>query len=273
MDDRPQTLHALGLRGLLDEAIAIYASHTWRLIVLVAIIQVPVNLVSAVVLEALSSNVYLVAFVVFLRLLAEVVAYGAVVTAVGRHYIGLGIGVRDCYRRVWWRILTLAALSAIVTLALIVLPLVVLLKGQAFIGWFTVLVLIPVVALTIYWFLAVQPVLLESLTPMAALRRSYSLVRGSWWRVFGFAMLLGLVSLGLGILVTIIFAIPLWISGTSAGSAVGDSVLFLAGLAVTTAILPVISIASTLLYYDLRVRKEGYNLSRLLAEMGVAAAR
>jgi hypothetical protein len=35
---------------------------------------------------------------------------------------------------------------------------------------------------------------------------------------------------------------------------------------------PVTVIATTLLYYDLRVRKEGYNMSRLTIEMGGAAA-
>lgn len=36
--------------------------------------------------------------------------------------------------------------------------------------------------------------------------------------------------------------------------------------------LPVATIAFTLLYYDLRVRMEGYDLNALSQEMGVAAA-
>ena len=45
----------------------------------------------------------------------------------------------------------------------------------------------------------------------------------------------------------------------------------LGGLAVNNDNTPIVFIAGTLLYYDLRVRKEQYDLSALSQEMGTVA--
>jgi len=46
----------------------------------------------------------------------------------------------------------------------------------------------------------------------------------------------------------------------------------LGSIVVAVAVPPIAGIASTLIYYDLRVRKENYDLTTLSQEMGVAAA-
>jgi fatty acid desaturase len=98
------------------------------------------------------------------------------------------------------------------------------------------------------------------------------LVRGSWWRVFGVSLVVVLVITGMGILLTIPFA---WVSDL-VGLVAPNT---LAGLALTTlnsivvgvAVLPVAFTAMTLLYYDLRVRREHFNLEVLSQEMRVAS--
>ena len=45
----------------------------------------------------------------------------------------------------------------------------------------------------------------------------------------------------------------------------------LGGIAVEIVVAPIVFIAGTLLYYDLRVRKEQYDLSALSQEMGTVA--
>ena len=44
------------------------------------------------------------------------------------------------------------------------------------------------------------------------------------------------------------------------------------GMAVTTLAPPVLFIANTLLYYDMRVRKEHFDLEQLSNDMGLATA-
>ena len=94
---------------------------------------------------------------------------------------------------------------------------------------------------------------------MAALGRSRGLVQGSWWRVFG----IGIVFVVVLILATFIASIPGLILGMA-----NDT---LGGLLVTMGsvfVAPIGYVGATLVYFDLRVRKEGYNVETLASEVG-----
>src|SRR5581483_4007169 len=92
-----------------------------------------------------------------------------------------------------------------------------------------------------------------------AFGRSSELVNGSWWRVFGIALVFILI---VGIIVSVVV-------GILVGALVVGSV---AGVVIATAVAPAIVgilvepvqyIAMTLLYFDLRIRKEGFDLQTL----------
>ncbi|MBI4300737.1 MAG: glycerophosphoryl diester phosphodiesterase membrane domain-containing protein [Chloroflexi bacterium] len=108
------------------------------------------------------------------------------------------------------------------------------------------------------WFFTVQVILLEDLAFGRALARSYQLVKGNWWRVLGIIIVLGLI-------VTIPTALLTGASGTAASSTsrfdptIASASAFGAAFlnAVVTAIfLPIGWIGATVLYLDLRRRKE-----------------
>ena len=113
---------------------------------------------------------------------------------------------------------------------------------------------------------ATQAVVFEERGAFAALGRSWRLIRGSFWRVFGIYILMQ-------ILVQIIIGIPLGIGSFFLGVAFGSSGDPLAGFGAQQAITSLLSYGAqilvfpiqlcvlTLLYYDMRVRKEGYDLS------------
>jgi len=112
-----------------------------------------------------------------------------------------------------------------------------------------------------------QMVVLEEHGPLDALSRSWQLVRGSFWRVLGTVILVYL-------LVQILLVIPSLISGGIIGIvfpdpiqdfAIQQSLSTLVTYIAQILFLPISIIAYTLLYYDLRVRKEGYDL-QLLAQ-------
>jgi hypothetical protein len=106
-----------------------------------------------------------------------------------------------------------------------------------------------------------------------ALQRSWDLVRGAWWRVFGAYLLLLL----LGVIVDLSTSlVSLAVGLTGASWAVQNIVVQFITLLLTVVYRPVTLAGMTLLYFDLRVRKEGYDLQMALderaREMGLAPA-
>ncbi len=107
------------------------------------------------------------------------------------------------------------------------------------------------------WFFVYQTASLENCGPRAALARSSDLVGDHWWRVFGILLLIGiLVGIANGIASGILGLIPF----------VGPILL----VVVAVLLAPVMVIAWTLLYHDLRTRRDGlvgYNPEVLAREL------
>jgi hypothetical protein len=220
--------------------------------------------------------------------------------------VGRGYGV--ALRRVWALIgAILLVFLAVLGLAIVAVPLLVV--GftigwiAAIIGlivWFAnpalrrpwlkwMIILCAPFGLMLYfvglWTLYTPVVVLEGLGPLASLRRSSQLVRGYWWRVFGTTFLVS-------ILVGILQAVPQAMfsavaaaltAGLEAGAAT-DAFSTLArtqainslGTALAWVLFGAIQfIAMTLIYLDVRVRKEALDLEVLtekLAPLGEAPA-
>jgi hypothetical protein len=110
-----------------------------------------------------------------------------------------------------------------------------------------------------------QAIVIEEQSATGALGRSWELVRGSFWRTLGLCILFSL-------LIQIIAFIPVSLLSSAITLAVGDPANPLENFALVQVlnsvvsygaqilILPLQMIAFTLMYYDLRVRKEGYDL-------------
>ncbi|MFP4435835.1 MAG: glycerophosphoryl diester phosphodiesterase membrane domain-containing protein [Chloroflexaceae bacterium] len=119
-----------------------------------------------------------------------------------------------------------------------------------------------------------QMIVLEKHGPLDGLSRSWQLVRGSFWRVLGTVLLISL-------LVQILVIIPGLISGGVIGFVFSDpqdfaiqqSLSTLVGYITQILFLPISIIAYTLLYYDLRVRKEGYDLQLLAQDYAPGSAQ
>ncbi len=122
------------------------------------------------------------------------------------------------------------------------------------------LALIPVGLLAARWLVAPVTVVAERLGPKGALDRSWALTRGNLWRCFGFLVLLvifNFVVLGLPITMLqwlLMFALTTqwygWLSGLVAGLSYFVNILW----------YPILVLALTLLYFDLRVRNESLDL-------------
>jgi hypothetical protein len=125
--------------------------------------------------------------------------------------------------------------------------------------------LIPLAAwILVRWSVAIPVMLVEGVGPTTSLGRSWNLVRGHWWRllaIFIVAYLLtSTISSGVGALVGGLAAL---VPGLSADVRGG---VFLTAVTLSSALVePVIPIVLTLLYYDLRVRNEAFDLDVLAA--------
>jgi len=142
-----------------------------------------------------------------------------------------------------------------------------------FIGWFVaeiigfVLLVIPGLAvfcaavyLAVRWSLTVAAMMAEDVGPIRGLGRSWTLVSGQWWRTFGILLIVwimqAIITYGLVILFGLIAAL------VSAGD-LQLAVAQVGGTLLSALVSPIATIAITLLYFDLRVRKEGLDLDQL----------
>jgi hypothetical protein len=102
-----------------------------------------------------------------------------------------------------------------------------------------------------------QAVVLEDVSADVALKRSWQLTKGFRWKVFG----LGCVAFLIIFLPAMVFS---FLAGTLPGEGTTGSVL---GDFVSLIITPLFTCAFTLLYYDLRVRKEAFDLEMLSQQL------
>ena len=115
-----------------------------------------------------------------------------------------------------------------------------------------------------------MPVLLgENLRGSKAIGRSRALVRGRWWPCAGVLVLAFLLA---GI---VDFAIVFVVLAAIVDSSGNDSVLFIeegvTSLIASTLVLPFHVAVTTVLYIDLRVRKEGFDIQLLTHSLEPAA--
>ena len=139
--------------------------------------------------------------------------------------------------------------------------------GGAFAIIFLMIVALIVVGcfLTVKFAFTSSAVVLEGLGPVDALKRSWSLSKGSFWRILGRIWLIGivtgLISAVLGGIVGAILGV-----GAAAADSVGLLVAFSAFLSalLSAVAIPVQSSFYTLMYLDERMRKE--NLAPMIAQ-------
>ncbi len=183
--------------------------------------------------------------------LLSIAAGAAGVFCVGHALTGRSTDVLDCYGRAVNVFLPMLGVVVIVTLALV---------GSAIL--MLIVIGIPLFFfLLVIWSFATHAVVIENKGVFAALGRSRELVRGNWWRVFG----IGLVF----VLITIALVVPVIVLSIIVELLFNPSLLvFNIISAVTAALLvPLWQVVGTLLYIDLRVRKEGYGLQSLADDL------
>jgi hypothetical protein len=224
-----------------------------------------------------------VAFQFLLVFLFQAVLTGMLTGAIGHGLLGHKITIGEAWRLARvpavLGVTILAALIAVgmwVPVTAIVIGLAVAHAGAAavvvgILGGLATLVL--TIWISIRLTIALPAVVLEGVGPIDALKRSWQLVQGSWWRVFGITLLTGIVVAFIGFVLQFPFAIVGSLAGGSsftmfnAGStAAAPTVLSVAigaigSIVAATCTRPISAGVTVLLYTDMRIRKEGLDLA------------
>jgi hypothetical protein len=274
-----QQLHPMGIGEILDAAIKLYRRNAWTLFRIVLVIVAPVTILANLIqVSATPSRLtphfgvsgfasdnhdltsqdlvtLIVGALIALTLtwIGSLVATGATFKALAEAFLGeqtdwkrsLAYAGRRIHSLVW-----VSFLGAVVTL----------------LGF--VACVIPGIYLAVGFTVAVPVLLTEGLRGRAALGRSRRLIKGRWWGTLALivlgAILTGVVNSALSALVVGVAA-----SGESANTVLGFTVGTIATTAAKALTTPFTAAYVTVLYFDLRVRHEAFDLQLLALQVGV----
>ena len=258
-----RTLASLGMSGveeIVDGAFVLYRRRFLACFVAMAVVQVPVTVgltllsetalrkirEAGVDVDLLSQGITYALVVVLpsaiLSLIATQVGTGAITYLVGKACTGETVGVVESYRWALRKALPLVGTAVILGLACVL-------------GFF--LFVVPGVIAFLVTFAAVPAVMLEDRGVKDGISRSYVLATGNLGRV---AAVRVVVALMLGACLLIGYSV--------AGSLTDrpETRMLLAQIP-TLVVGPVDAISMVLLYFDLRVRREGLDIERMAKEL------
>jgi hypothetical protein len=110
------------------------------------------------------------------------------------------------------------------------------------------LLIVPGIYLGVRWYFVPQAVVIERRGISEALRASWELVDGSWWRVFGIGLAAGVVA----VLPVLAIQAPVQAAAESADA---GWLSLLGSIAADTIATPFVALVATLLYFDVRARR------------------
>lgn len=253
----PSLLRPRGVGEILGDAFRLYARHWQNLIVIVAVIVIPLSVaqvlvgdlwiregltqedlqngVEVVVEGALVAGV-LASFVVALAsILMWTVLTGAITRAAAGTFLGRDLEIGESYRYGFARFWSIVLVGVLSALAIAV-------------GF--LLLIVPGFIVLTFLACAIPVLVIEGRRGREALRRSWNLVRGFGWHVFGTIIVAGLIT---GIASSVLTA-PF-----------GDNWAARSIVASIASVLtmPYMALVGVFIYLDLRVRKERYSAADL----------
>jgi len=254
-------LRPLSLGEVLDRTFSLYRRH---FLLFLGISGIPELLVLAFSLArgtiygnplgALGASIGLNLLMLLLLLIVSVFAYlfaqGGTILAVSELYLGRPTSIADSFRRVWSEF---GALFGVVAL-----------NGLA-IGGALLLLIIPGIYVACRLLVCVPAALIEHRGPSESLSRSFDLTRDNAGRAFVILIFCVVLTYAAQLL----FGLPYGVALVSAAKDPGMARFWTAMTQVSTAIAtalvqPILLIATSIFYFDLRVRKEAFDLQLML---------
>ncbi|MEO7453433.1 MAG: hypothetical protein ABIV13_01575 [Fimbriimonadales bacterium] len=268
-------MRKLSIPEILDESFAIYRSNFGLLFSIALIPNVVLAAFGAILglqIVAVNEqdfgqmlNIFAIAMLVLvIGMLAMEIANGAMTSAISEKILGRSATIGSSYGRVGRRMGEF--------IGYLFLKYLVIFVGLMF-------CFIPGIIFSILLYVSICAFVIENMGPKEALERSWALVKNDFFRVLGIAIIIGIISWVISFAVNFLFSLVVSGSvGAAASSTVEGSVAttsmtiailggVIQGLA-AAAVAPLMAAVVTITYYDLRVRKEGFDLERLAESLG-----
>jgi hypothetical protein len=273
----PLPLHPMTFSDILDGSFKLLKANLRTIVLVSALFLIPVNLVAAFLQRDLlggyglfqlandpslldqaantgMSNAALVGtlLAVAASILVTPFVGGAVSRIVAASYLGEELEPGEAIRVTGRRFLALLG-AFFFTLLVKAVGLLFCLVG----------VLVPMT-----FFLVTTPaVMVEELGPIQAMARSVALVRPRFWQVMGIGIVSGLLASFLGN----ILATPFAFGALAIGYRWGWILVAVGGILPALVTTPFVAIVATLVYFDGRIRNEGFDLQVIAAELARGA--
>ena len=263
-------LRPLSFGEILDVALKIFGRHWRTLVACVLVPTIPIQIVSVLVILAIAPEQYdpnrsptaapegtgteiaAILVVQILSLIASLLATAACFKAVADGYLGQQPTLGGSLRFGLPRVPRLFGLS-IVCGVMIVVGIFGCLVGALFVAALVVL--------------SVPALLLERIGVFAAIGRSFELVKGRYWET---VLMLLVIFAGLFV-ITLFLGSIFGVVGADSGETANAVASFVASVAAAAVTTPILASILTVLYFDQRVRKEGFDLQRLADGIGERA--
>jgi hypothetical protein len=259
--DRPVPLRQMGIGELIDAAVRLYRLEWKVLMAIVAFIVVPVTFLELWATQVAvgqigpttSEDVFgravalAVAFAAIQLLIVQPFLVAAVARAAADVYLGESISIGGTYRYALRRLPAILWITLLTTIATLL-------------GF--VLLIVPGVLALVRLAFAPAALVVEGHRGMGAVRRSWRLTAGFFWRTLGTLLLSGLIVA----IVSGIIGIP----GELALQALGPGAWPISALVnalATVLVTPFGMLVVVLLYFDLRIRKEGFDIEMMAREL------
>jgi len=262
----PTELRPLSLGELLDRAFQLYRGHFGLFVGISAVPQLGfvVILTLATILIGLVAGpggagaagllVLLVPVVVLGYVLATAFAQAATVFAVSEVYLGRPTGIRQSFSQVSGDVGAVVFAWIIIGLAMM--------AGL-------ILLIVPGVIVLLVTALTVPALVIENLHARDAISRSMALTKGNWDRVFVIFVLVFVLTWVASFLFEIPFAALAQLLPAESGLHISLNILEqLGSLVAGVLVAPFGMIAFSVLYYDVRVRREAFDLQLLMQALG-----
>jgi hypothetical protein len=286
-------LRPLSFGEILDVAIKLCVANGATLLKAVVFVALPVQVISTIITistggadfdvfgdtntgghTAHETNVYVAGQVgaALLQTVAVVLATAACFRAIARAYLAEKADWRESLRfavkrfpQILWVGVIFIASFALGFIVLAVPMAVAATVASLVVG--AILMFVLFTWLYIVWSLAVPALLVEDVRGIKALRRSHNLVSGRWWQTFAVIMLGFLLASVLSGVIQALFVAVILV-GVDSSSLLAWVIIGLAGLVSLLITTPFQAALLLVVYFDLRVRKEGFDLELLAERFG-----
>ena len=250
-------LRPLSMGEILDVSFQLYRHH-FAALAMVALICSGFPVILSLFIQAsggMFQHFWLALAYYGIFVILSAIATAATVFIVSESYLGRPLGAAEALSRatpLLWRLIACSILTGLLVMIgfiLFVIPGFILLCG--------LVLAFPVLVLE------------KDTTANAALSRSWALTRGSRWRIFGLLVTLGLL-LYIPIIALTTLATIFLPSGEPGSVATGGLVALATAGVVQLFLYPLFYCVLTVAYYDLRVRKEAFDLEVLAQTLQTA---